>query len=84
MGGVRLVKTAAWGVLTERRFAVESGLEVELGVGSPTWASVAPLDEGTRRVVCHGMRALYDPEGLLAALAAACAPVASQESAQAR
>jgi hypothetical protein len=72
VGGVRLVKTAAWGVITERRFALGSGLEVELGVGTPAWASVAPLDEGTRRVVCDGMRPLYDPDGLLAALAATC------------
>lgn len=74
VGGTRIVRTAAWGVITERRFALPSGLEVELGVGSPTWAAVTPVDEGTRRVVCHSMRALHDPDGLLAGLAAACGP----------
>ena len=72
VGGIRLLKTAEWGAITERRFAVQSGLEVELGVGAPAWASVNPLDDGTRRVVSDGMRALYDPEGVLAALAASC------------
>jgi uncharacterized protein len=72
-GGERMVRTAAWGAITERRFAVPGGLEVELGIGTPAWASVAPLDAGTRRVVRDGMRPLHDPDGLLAALAAACA-----------
>ena len=72
LDGVRIVKTAAWGAITERRFALPTGLEVELGVGSPAWASVAPLDEGTRRVACNGMRPLYDPYELLATLATAC------------
>lgn len=72
VGGVRIIRTLKWGVITERRFALRSGLEVELGVGSPAWASANPVDEGTRRVVCDGMRVLYDPDGLLALLAASC------------
>ncbi|MDX6590016.1 MAG: uncharacterized protein QOI84_1290 [Solirubrobacterales bacterium] len=72
VGGARFVNTAEWGPLTERRFALRSGLEVELGIGAPAWASLRPVDAGTRRVVSDGMRVLYDPEGLLAALAAAC------------
>jgi predicted nucleotidyltransferase len=73
VGAVRLVQTVDWGAITERRFALASGLEVELGVGSPSWASLDPLDAGTRRVASDGMRVLYDPDGLLAALVAACA-----------
>jgi hypothetical protein len=49
-----------------------TGLEIDLTVGTPAWASIDPLDAGTRRVVSDGMRPLYDPTGLLAAFAAAC------------
>jgi uncharacterized protein len=68
--GVRIVRTLDWGPITERRFALRSGLEVELGIATPAWASVDPLDRGTRKVVSDGMRALYDPDRLLALLAA--------------
>ena len=70
VGGVRLVRTRDWGAVTEGRVALRSGLEVELGVGRPAWASVDPLDSGTRRVASDGMRVLHDPDGLLALLAA--------------
>ena len=68
VGGVRLVRTLGWGAVTERRFALPSGLEVELGVGTAQWASVEPLDAGTQMVVADGMRVLHDPDGLLAQL----------------
>ena len=55
MGGVGLVWTRMWGPVTERRFALPSGLEVELGVASPSWAVTDPVDEGTRRVVADGV-----------------------------
>lgn len=70
VGGVRLVRTLDWGGVTERRFALPSGLEVEFGIGRPPWASADPLDEGTRRVVSDGIRVLHDPDGLLALLVA--------------
>jgi hypothetical protein len=60
------------GAVIERRLALASGLEVELGIGSPSWAATEPVDPGTRKVVIDWMRALYDPEDLLATLAAAC------------
>jgi predicted nucleotidyltransferase len=72
LGDARPVRTLAWGAVTERRFALPGGLEVELGVAAPSWAAVEPLDPGTRRVVSDGMRILHDPDGLLARLAAAC------------
>ncbi len=72
LGDVRPVRTLEWGVITERRFALPSGLELDVGVGTPAWASAGPLDAGTLQVVADGMRALYDPEGLLAAVAASC------------
>lgn len=68
VGGVRLIRTLDWGGVTERRFALPSGLEVELDIGTPAWASVEPLDEGTRRVASDGIRILHDPDGLLALL----------------
>jgi predicted nucleotidyltransferase len=72
MGGVGLVWTRMWGSVTERRFALPSGLEVELGVAPPSWAAIDPVDEGTRRVVADGVSVLYDPNGVLAGLLDAC------------
>ena len=72
LGAVRLVRTRSWGAVTERRVALPSGLEVELGIGSPSWASTDPVDPGTRRVVADGLRGLYDRDGALARLVAAC------------
>lgn len=68
-----IVETRSWGAITERRLALPSGLEVEVGIGSPSWAATTPVDPGTERVVREGFRVLYDPDGLLASLVAACA-----------
>jgi uncharacterized protein len=65
VGGVRLVRTLDRGAVTERRFLLPSGLEVELDVGTSSWACVDPIDSGTRKVVTDGLRVLHDPEGLL-------------------
>jgi uncharacterized protein len=72
VSGVKLVWTRRWGTVTERRFALPSGLEVELGVAPPSWAATDPVDEGTRRVVADGVSVLYDPKGVLASLLDAC------------
>lgn len=69
-----LIRTQRWGVITEHRFATASGLEVELGIGTPDWASVDPIDPGTHRVVTDGARILHDPTGILATLLRACQP----------
>jgi uncharacterized protein len=65
----------SWGAITERRLFVRSpsaeigpDLEVELGVGLPSWAATEPLDAGTKRVVSDGFRIVHDPYGLLEAL----------------
>ncbi|WP_327313710.1 nucleotidyltransferase domain-containing protein [Streptomyces sp. NBC_01235] len=68
-----LVRVQAWGPITEWRHVTASGLEVEVGVGSPDWARTDPVDVGTRRVVMDGARPLYDPAGILGALIQACA-----------
>jgi predicted nucleotidyltransferase len=70
--GAELVATRDWGTIVERRIRLPSGLEVEVGIGRPSWADTSPVDPGTRRVVRDGMQALYDPRGLLAALVDAC------------
>lgn len=72
LGLGELVRTRRWGVITERRFRTPSGLEVEFGVGGPSWACVDPVDPGTRKVVTDGARILHDPSGALGALLVAC------------
>src|SRR5262249_41327347 len=72
LGAISVIRTRSWGAITERRLAFTSGLELEIGIGTPAWASIHPVDAGTRRVVADGMRVLYDPDCLLADLAAAC------------
>ena len=70
--GTRILKTERWGAATERRLVLGNGLEVEVDISTPEWASVAPVDPGTARVVLDGMRAIYDPDALLKSLHAAC------------
>jgi predicted nucleotidyltransferase len=70
--GAHILRTGDWGAITERRLRLRSGLEVEVGVGLPSWAETAPVDPGTRAVVREGFRPVFDPHGLLAELAAVC------------
>ena len=70
--GAALVRTGDWVAIVERRLLLPSGLEVEVGFGRPSWAATSPVDPGTRRVVEDGLRAVYDPQGLLGALVSAC------------
>jgi uncharacterized protein len=72
-GADSVVRMQRWGALTERRLSRPSGLEVEVGVVSPAWASVDPLDDGTAQVAGDGLVALYDPDKLLARLVDAVA-----------
>ena len=39
--------------------------EVEFSFGQSDWASISPLDSGTRQVVSDGYRVLYDPKGII-------------------
>ncbi|WP_445520820.1 nucleotidyltransferase domain-containing protein [Streptomyces sp. NEAU-174] len=68
----KLIRTQSWGLISERRFATTSGLEVEINIGSPDWAQTDPVDPGTRRVVTDGARPLHDPDAVLASLIRAC------------
>jgi uncharacterized protein len=67
-GAVRVIRTRRWGILTERRLARSSGLEVDVGVASPMWASTQPLDTGPAQVAGDGLIVLYDPDRVLARL----------------
>ncbi len=81
--GSRLIRSATWGPLLERRFRLPSGLLLDLGLVSPAWADL-PLDPGTRRVLSDGHRILYDPQSLLEraveALSEGCEVVITQRS----
>jgi predicted nucleotidyltransferase len=63
-GEVKSFTVEDWGLVTSLRVYYKDGLEVEYGLTSPEWAK-EPIDEGTRRVICDGMRILLDREGLL-------------------
>ncbi|MFD2416740.1 nucleotidyltransferase domain-containing protein [Amycolatopsis pigmentata] len=80
LGIGELIRTRTWGAITEQRFVTASGLEVEIGIGHPRWASVAPVDPGTHRVVSDGARILHDPTGILADLLRACRRHATRSS----
>jgi len=60
----RLIRTARWGPVTERRLRLRSGLHVDIVFADPAWAAV-PLDTGTWRVLSDGYRILYDAASLL-------------------
>ena len=60
-----LIRSNDFGAIHERRLLLPNGLEVEVGIGAPSWADTRPVDAGTRVVVVGGMRPVYDPVGLL-------------------
>jgi hypothetical protein len=72
-GPARLVRTQDWGPLTERRIALQSGLEIEFGFAPRSWASADPVDPGTARVVGDGCSPLIDREQAFARLIVAVA-----------
>lgn len=74
LGAGAVQATARRGVLTEQRLRLASGLELDIGIGTPRWASRNPLDPGTARVVAEGLRIIHDPKGLLARLRDAVSP----------
>jgi hypothetical protein len=71
LGGAEIIRTRRWGKLTERRVVGPSGLEIDVGIATPAWASTSPVDAGTANVVADGLVSLHDPDGLLHALVAA-------------
>ena len=69
--GAEILRTQAWGRLTELRLRLRSGLEVELGFAPLSWAATDPLDPDTAGVIRDGCHPLADPDGLFAAVIAA-------------
>ncbi len=69
--GTRVVRREDFGGVQERRLRTPEGQVIELDVGSPSWASVQPVDPGTADVIRGGLRVAYDPHRLLAPLSAA-------------
>ena len=62
------VKVTNWGdedygAVWSRRVWLSSGAEAEIGFAPIAWASIVPLDAGTRRVILDGCRILHDPAG---------------------
>jgi hypothetical protein len=67
-GDVHTITQEDWGKVQSLRVLYADGLEAELGLTSPEWASVNPIDWGTREVVSDGLRILADSRSLLATL----------------
>jgi uncharacterized protein len=70
-GTVQLVGNRQFGDVTERRLRRDDGVEIEIGLASPLWAAIDPLDSGTARVVREGFTVIVDNDDLLAELEAA-------------
>jgi hypothetical protein len=51
-----------YGAVWSRRLWLDPALEVEMSFAPLTWANIAPLDPGTRRVISNGYVILYDPD----------------------
>lgn len=58
--GATEIRREKWGPVTERRMLLPSGLTVEFGITTASWAAL-PLDAGTARVLGDGARVVYDP-----------------------
>lgn len=56
-----------WCAAVSHRLFLAPDAEVELTFAAPSWAA-RPLDAGTRRVAEGGLKALFDPDGLLAGI----------------
>lgn len=71
-GPVSAIHDERWGPLfRSKRLHYRDRREVEFGFTTMAWAATEPLDAGTRQVVADGLQLLYDPRGVLHALAVA-------------
>ena len=70
-GSPKTIALEEWGAVTSLRVRFERGPEVELGVTTPEWLEIDPVDPGTARVVRDGFRILLDRSGLLRELVTA-------------
>jgi hypothetical protein len=67
-GQVASITDEDWGMVQSRRTFYSDGFEIEFSITTPQWASIDPLDEGTRRVIADGAQIIYDPDSIAAAL----------------
>jgi uncharacterized protein len=58
----------ARGVAKSWRASLGRDVELERTFAELSWANIFPVDPGTRRVVCDGIRPFVDKDGLLRAL----------------
>lgn len=69
---VRSWKDKDYGAVWSRHVQLDSQplncVEIEFSFGHKTWASIDPIDPGTKEVVSDGCQILYDPEGSLSEL----------------
>jgi len=63
-GDIRRQQLEDYGRLTSIRVWYVDGREIEYGITGLDWAAL-PLDEGTRQVISHGMRILFERRPLL-------------------
>jgi uncharacterized protein len=69
---IREFDDSSYGAAWSRRIITIPQTEIEMTFGGLDWASVDPIDGGTKRVVIDGFRVLADKSGLLELLVAAC------------
>lgn len=72
---VKSWKDKDYGAVCSRHAQLDSQLflnciEVEFSFSHKTWASIAPIDADTKKVIGDGCRILHDPEEILLPLAA--------------
>jgi predicted nucleotidyltransferase len=73
---IRAVETATYGAAWSAHIRLGFNIELEITFAETAWASDAPLDSGTLRVVTDGIVVEVDKDGLLTKLVEACLPSA--------
>jgi uncharacterized protein len=63
-------KNGFYGAVWSRHILLRNGQRIKLSFVARSWASVSPLNPGTRYVVQDAFQILYDPEGMLSKLRA--------------
>jgi hypothetical protein len=64
--------TARYGAVWSTHIELEPEAELELTLAEENWASVHPIDPGTRHVVMDAFKILIDKDGALERLRNAC------------
>jgi predicted nucleotidyltransferase len=72
---IRAVETTTYGAAWSAHIRLGFNIELEVTFAETAWASDAPLDSGTLRVVTDGIVVEVDKDGLLAKLVETCSPI---------